>query len=265
MCSLVVFISTSPIRVNPTFSGDVVRLNHAAPLEPSTRGDYDKGMRFLIEFDGPIVDVASIYFKTYHAVAGEIGWSRLDQATYWRLLRTKGKQADILPAAKPQKREQFQALFDQRIEADEVVSQLSARAGAVEAIRSIVRHGPCKAITLGTNADARRAILEKAKLVPTISELQSISQDVRRRPSELKVLAENDKRAIIVTSSDTLGRAAREAEIFVVGLSCGTCSPARLHQAGVDVVFSEWAELQSSLATGAKELIQAGLLPASLG
>lgn len=222
-------------------------------------------MRFLIEFDGPIVDVASVYFKTYYAVAGEIGWSRLDQATYWRLLRTKGKQAEILPGAKPSKREQFQGLFDRRIEADEAVQQLVPRPGVVEAIRAIARHGPCKAITLGTNAEARRTVLEKAKLVPTISELQPISPDVRRRPSELKILAENDRRAIIIASSDSLARAAREAEIFVVGMSCGVCTAARLHQAGVDVVYTDWADLQSSLATGAKDLIQAGLLPASLG
>lgn len=115
------------------------------------------------------------------------------------------------------------------------------------------------------SADARRAILEKEKLIFTSSEFQPISQDVRRRQLELKVLAENDRRAMIITSSYVLARAAREAEIFAVGLSCGTCSPARRHQAGVDVVYSEWAELQSSLATGAKDLIQAGLLPASPG
>lgn len=221
-------------------------------------------MRFLIEFDGPIVDLAAAYFKTYHVVAGEIGWSRLDRATYWRLLRTRGKQADILPGAKPSKREQFQALFDQRIESDEAVRQFTIRPGVAEAIRAITRHGPCRAVTLGTNVDARRAVLETGKLIPLLSELHPISPDPRRRPVELKALTENDRRAIVVAASDTLARSAREADIFVVGLSCGACAPARLHQAGADVVYADWSELQSSLATGAKDLIQAGLLPASL-
>ena len=60
-------------------------------------------MRFIIEYDGPIIDVRPVHYRAFRAVVGELGWSCLDEPTYWRLVRTKGQDANLLPGAKPVK------------------------------------------------------------------------------------------------------------------------------------------------------------------
>ena len=65
-------------------------------------------MKIILEFDGPVFDPAPVYYAAHQAASGDVGWSRLDQATFWRLLRTKGRQADFLPGAKPVKIAEYQ-------------------------------------------------------------------------------------------------------------------------------------------------------------
>lgn len=221
-------------------------------------------MRFLIEFDGPLADISALHFRTYHECAGAIGWSRIDQATYWRLIRTKGKQADVLPGAKPVKLAEYQTLFDERFESPASIAQLAVRADALAAIRRLQRYGSCHIVTLGTNLESRRAQLVQASATNLFAGVHGLPVDPRLRPRELKSVAEGDKRTIVIAGNDALLRSAREAELFGVGVSCGSCTPARLHQAGADIVYAGLSELADSLETGGADLVKAGLLPAPL-
>jgi phosphoglycolate phosphatase-like HAD superfamily hydrolase len=95
-------------------------------------------------------------------------------------------------------------------------------------------------------------------------QFERLDPDPRRRPAELKILAKASPRTIVVSASDALVRSAGSAELITVGISSGNCTGPRLHQAGASVVYKELAELVESLQTGARDLVQAGLLPRSL-
>ena len=60
-------------------------------------------------------------------------------------------------------------------------------------------------------------------------------------------------------------RSADSAELFTVGVACGNCTAARLHRAGARVVYKETDELVFSLRSGARDLIDADMLPLPMG
>ncbi len=221
-------------------------------------------MRFLIEFEGPIVDLAPAWFAAHEAAATAVGWSRLDQATFWRLIRTQGRTAEVLPGAKPHKLADYLARFEQQLEASESIRELHPHDEAPAALAELARRGPCHMVTLGANLPARLAVLEEQGLRNLFAQAVALSSDPRRRPDELRVLAASDPRAIVVAGTEALVRAAQSAELFTVGLTCGCCAERRLHQAGASVVLKDLAELVRSLQSGAADLIRAGLLPAPL-
>ena len=94
-----------------------------------------------------------------------------------------------------------------------------------------------------------------------MAEVQALDADPRRRPGALKVLAEGDRRAIVIASGEGVLRAAGGAELFAVGMDTGLVSKKRLFQAGAAVVYSGFGDLIDSLKVGCPDLVQAGLLP----
>jgi phosphoglycolate phosphatase-like HAD superfamily hydrolase len=218
-------------------------------------------VRFIIELDGPVFDVAPVYYDAHQAVATEVGWSRLERATFWRLWRSKGKEADFLPGAKPVKIAEYQRRFEQLLETDDYSRKYLPQEGIADGLTKLSRHGPCHAVTLGPNVGGRKAVLDRAGLGGKFAGVELLSADPRRRPAELKSLAESDPRALVVACGDALIRAASGAELLTVGLTCGPCAAARLHQAGAGVVYAQLNELLDSLCRGAPDLVRAGLLP----
>ncbi len=222
-------------------------------------------MRFLIEFEGVLVDLAPVWYAAHVAVAGEVGWSALDQGMFWRLIRSQGRSAEVLRAAKPAKLSDYQVRFEQRIEADEALVACALHPEVAGALDRLSRLGECHMVTLGSNLAARREVLERRGLQGRFQRSEKLDPDPRRRPAELRVLAQGDSRTMLVAGTDALIRAGGGAELFTVGLSRGSCTAARLHQAGASVVYQDLAELEASLQTGGADLIRAGLLPPSLG
>lgn len=218
-------------------------------------------MRFLIEFDGPLANVLDHHYATYRCVAQKLGWSRVDQATYRRLTRTKGRQANILPGAKPTKIEQYYEHFAVLVEEDDGVRNLVARDGLGDVLRRVTHRGTCVLVSLGANLPGRQAVLQAAGLDSHFSEAAALAADPRRRPMELKALSDNDPRAIVVGASDSLLRPAREAGLFTIGIANGVCTAPRLHAAGADVVYRSLEELADALVQGGSDLVAAGLLP----
>ena len=221
-------------------------------------------MNIILEFDGVIADQQESWYAAHTAATQAVGWSRLDSATFWRLMRTRGRQADLLPAAKPIKLTEYWTKFDQLVESDEWVGKLTIDDDCNATIMALSRHGDLRLVTLGANLEARQKLLVKRGLARFFKQFEKLDLDPRRRPAELKLLSKTDPRTIVASASDALVRSSGSAELVTVGISTGSCTGPRLHQAGASVVYKELAELAQSLQTGARDLIQAGLLPRSL-
>ena len=220
-------------------------------------------MLILIEFDGVLADLRAVYYAAHCCAARESGWSWLDESTFWRLIRTKGRQADFLPGARVGLVESYHTRFEFEVEATENIAQIEWRLGSADALRELSRHGSCAGVTVGSNLGARRAILESGRIGDSVDRLDCLHEDPRRRPGELTILATGQARTIVVAAGDALIRAAGQAQLFCVGVSSGCCSARRLHQAGADAVYTELEELVDSLNRGAPDLVRAGLLPPS--
>lgn len=218
-------------------------------------------MRFIIEFDGPVMDVRPVYYREHCEVTAELGWSYLDESAFWRTTRTKGEDPSLLPGARPVKLKHYLARFSERLEDDDVVSQYKPHHGVDGVLERLAREGPCCLITLGANLRARQHVLDEADLARFFAKAEKLDPDPRRRPGELKALAAGDPRTVVVASTDSLVRAAGLADLFTVAVTSGCCAARRLHQAGADVVYSHLGALSESLATGSRDLIRAGLLP----
>ena len=219
------------------------------------------GVRIIIEFDGPIIDIRRVYYQAHRDIATEVGWSRLDEPTFWRLTRTKGQDAQLLPGAGPIKLKHYFARFRERLEDDDLVSQYSPHNGVETVLAGLAREGSCSLVTLGANLDARRRVLDHVNLSVFFTQIRKLDPDPRRRPAELKILTADYARTVVVASTDALIRAAGAAELFTVGITSGPCAAPRLYQAGADVVYARIDQLAASLASGAPDLIRAGLLP----
>lgn len=224
----------------------------------------EQGMRFIIEFDGPVFDPSSVYYAAHQAAAAEVGWSQLDQAIFWRLLRTKGRQADFLPGAKPVKIADYEKRFDAHLESDNLVASYQPQPDIRDTLSQLARVGTYSLVTLGSNLTGRRTVLEKHGLAGLFARFEGLETDPRRRPAQLRQLCEADPRSLVVAASDAVIRSAGEAGVVSVGVSEGPCSVARLHQAGASVAYKALQELSASIRNGAADLVQAGLLPRSL-
>jgi len=221
-------------------------------------------VRIIIEFDGPVFDPAPLYYAAHQAAATDVGWSRLDRATFRRLMRTKGKQADFLPGAKPAKIAEYDRRFAEHIESDALLAPYGPQLEVRETLAQLARIASCSLMTAGSNVDGRRVALEKHGLAGFSERFEGVESDPRGRPAQLRRLSEGDRRTLVAAATDSLIRSAVEAELFAVGIASGGCSVARLHQAGANVVYKELHELATSLRSGAADLIGAGLLPPSL-
>ena len=221
-------------------------------------------MRFIIEFEGPIVDVADVYYRLHRDIATELGWSRLDQSTFWRITRREGRGANVLPGAKPAKVEKYHMRLAECLESDAAVEGYQPQPAIDDALTTLARYGACTTVTIGTNAGARRRVLDRANLSRHFLCAQSLHVDPRRRPGELRALAEGDERTVVAAASETVIRAAGGADLFTVGITSGPCTATRLHRAGAAIVYNDLHKLAASLSAGAEDMIRVGLLPPPL-
>jgi phosphoglycolate phosphatase-like HAD superfamily hydrolase len=221
-------------------------------------------LRFIIEFDGVVADIAAGLFASHQAAAKEVGWSALDRATFWRLFRTHGRGAQMLPAAKPAKLAEYQTRFDLHAESDTCIADFALVEHVSAVMTRLVALGTCHLVTLGGNVAARSRLVDQGGLLRLLSRIEPLDLDPRKRPAELRTLSAKDPRTIVICGTDALVRSTGTADLFSAGISSGPCVAARLHQAGASVVFRDLDALVSSLQTGGSELVRAGLLPRSL-
>lgn len=225
-------------------------------------------VKFILEFDGVAADPAGAWYRAHHVAAGEVGWSRLAAAEFWRLTRTKGGGASVLPGAKPAKVKAYQDRFAELLEVDETIELMQWRDGMQETLRQFGRFGTCLSVTLGSNVKARERILTRQPSAGALGELVGLDADPRRRPGQIATLAGGagaKGRVLVVAATDALIRAAGQAGLVTAGVATGSCSIPRLRLAGADVVYRECSELVAALRSGAAELLRAGLLPLGSG
>lgn len=222
-------------------------------------------VRLIVDCEALFSNVLDLYYQVHIDTAQELGWSTLDRHAFRRTFRAKGRNGDFLPGARDAKRKRYDARFDERIEADELIQQYEPHEDVTSLLAALAAHGTCLLVTLGGNVDTRRNVIARAGLDRWLERMESLNRDPRRRAGELTMLAAGDPRTLVVSCSDALIRAAGQATLFTVGISTGTCTADRLHQAGSDVVVLDLAELVASLEAGATDLIRAGLLPPPLG
>lgn len=244
--------------------GSAVRIFFLSRVEPVPRSPsirYDTRMRFLIELDGPVFDVSDAWYQAHRSVATAVGWSTLDQTTFWRLVRTVGAEANFLPSAKPTKLAEYRERFTKLTESDAVLEAVAVQPGVEASLAEVARFGPLVGITLGANLDGRRRMLARLRLDHAVVRLERLDSDPRRRPAELLALGEKDPHSIVLAGSDTVLRSADAAGMFGIGLSCGTVTAARLQRAGPRLVFGDLSQFTKELFSGGPELVRQGLLP----
>ncbi len=221
-------------------------------------------MRVIIELEGAIFDIREAFHRAHVDATREVGWSSLDERTFWRLLRKEGREANMLPGARPIKTKQYLENFAANCENDTIIGAFQVEPKVPPALRSVSQMGTVCGVTLGSNVEARSQLVQTAGLADRIERAECLATDPRRRPAELRILAGSEPRTVVVVAaSDAIARAAGAAELFTVGISCGTCIAARLHQAGADLVYGSLADFAEALDGGAPELVRRGLLPPS--
>jgi phosphoglycolate phosphatase-like HAD superfamily hydrolase len=121
----------------------------------------EKSVNIILDFDGVIAVQQEAWYAAHVEAAQAVGWSRLDSATFWRLTRTKGRQADLLPAARPAKLTEYWTKFDQLVESDEWIGKLTIDEDCGTTLAALTRHGELRLVTLGSNIEARQKLLNK--------------------------------------------------------------------------------------------------------
>ena len=218
-------------------------------------------MNLILEIDGPVLDVAPIWYRVHREVAAAVGWFALERAVFWSLTRKQGCEANVLRGARPGKLKEYHVRFDEGLEADEVLTDLKPHESIDRALASLSAAGSVCLVTLGSNLDARRAVLDRRDLLKSANRVERLDADPRKRPKELRVLTAGDERTLVAAASESLVRAAEEAGIVAVGIPLGPYSEERLFRAGADVVCRELGEVHAAIADGTETLTRAGLLP----
>ena len=219
-------------------------------------------MKIILELDGPVFDVEPVYWAAYSRAAGELGMARKDRRVYWNAVRRGAGVGDMLVGAKPRHLVRYRERFPEWLETDECLAEAVAHQCAADELRALEVGGHAMSlVTLGSNAAARQKLLDSADLSKYFSRMARMVSDPFQRIAQMKELAEEHPRVLVVASSEPLVKLANEADLIVVGVSSGPCIGRRLTQAGARMTFGDLEELGNELASGARALVAAGLPP----
>lgn len=222
-------------------------------------------MQTILELDGLVFDITQALYQAHATAAGELGWSKLDPATFRRLLRTKGAAADFLRGAPNKKAEAYAERFAELARSGEILGSAPVRDGLGDALRRLRREGAVIGVTASEALDQWRASFEAAPFAGDFSEFLPLAPDPRRRPVELKALAAGDRRTVVAAATEVLCRSADAAGCLCVGIPLADATGPRLQRAGADLIVGGLDELAEMVGKGAPELVRAGLPPVAGG
>ena len=90
------------------------------------------------DLDGPILDVAEKYFRTYHDILTKNGFTPIDKFLYWELKRSKTPEKEILELSKASEIAQAYKIDRKNcIETDPYMDMDSLQSGALEVLKRL--------------------------------------------------------------------------------------------------------------------------------
>jgi phosphoglycolate phosphatase-like HAD superfamily hydrolase len=211
-------------------------------------------MIVLIEVDGVVLDVRSAYRHAYEHAVGCLGLARIDEATFWRLVRTGAAEGQILRGSKPRHWKQYRSLFDSALGSAESLARLRPREGVAEILRRLCGKHDVLLIVEADQADARRGTLTDAGLLQRNCQIAAVGGGLDVRSQKITGLCRDGGRALVAGAGQRFLRAAGEAGLFCVGVASGPCTGKRLEQAGAERVYSDLEDLADAILRGADEL-----------
>lgn len=219
-------------------------------------------MKVVLEFEGAVADESDACYAAHAAAAEASGWAKLDQASFWRLMRSQGPDAVFLRGAKPLKLKEYHEAFQRLIAEPSIHRKLVFPDHIQESLRRVCHVSDCTIVTLHDDTDSIRSMLT-SQLSGTSLPLVVLSSIPGMRVGQLRDLAGDARQRVFVATSDALIRAGNSADYLTVGLSSGRCGRKRLEQAGASVILRDLEDFAECLAAGGKELLDAGLMPFS--
>ncbi|MFQ5490089.1 MAG: HAD family hydrolase [Phycisphaerae bacterium] len=219
-------------------------------------------MRFIIECDGPVLDVQPAHWAAYSTVCRELGLARIEPVDFWRAVRRGDPDGQLVRGAKPLKIREFRRRYDQCLETDEVIAHMQPHDGSGDALRKLAALAQCNLISPAANRQARQQRLDQHDLSIHFTRMKSLSTDRGYRIDQLRTLSEGDHQSLCVVSSASMILACEEADLFTVGVTTGPCSPARLTRTGARCTFASLADLADDLRARSPALSAAGFVAA---
>ncbi len=220
-----------------------------------------KGMQFLIELDGPVVDIRPRYYRAHRLVQGELGLASRDADEFWRLVRKGAGAAEIV---RPHRSGQL-AAYAQRFEAallsDSLLELDVPQKDVVIHVSGLREVAPCSLVSVRPDRQATQRLLDRHELWRHFRILRLLSQDRSVRMSQLTDWVRQSDQTVAAVASETMVLSAREAGAVVVGVANGASTPRRLRQAGADMVVADLGELVEAVQQSSDELIRAGYRP----
>jgi phosphoglycolate phosphatase-like HAD superfamily hydrolase len=211
-------------------------------------------MHVLIEVDGAVLDVRSAYWRAYEEAVGQMGLARIDQGTFWRLVRTGAAEGQLLRGSKPRHWKQYRTLFDAALGSEYSVALLRPHDGVPDLLRRLAGRHEIRLIIEGDDGGGRERVLAEAGVAGRNCRVVAVGGGLDDRSCGLAELCRDGGRALAAGASPRFLRAAGEAGLFCVGVTCGPCTGKRLEQAGAERVYADLEDLAEAIATGADGL-----------
>ncbi len=220
-------------------------------------------MKFIIEADGPVLDVQPIYWAAYSTAVAEIGQARTDPAAFWRIIRRGDRAGLAVRGANPRQLQLYEARIAELIESDDAVAHGRPQPGVTDALRRLGGRGECVMVTLARNRAGRQKILDAEDLAIHFFQMLGLAAETTRRGDQLRAVVDGDPQVMAAAATPSMVRAAVGADLPVVGVTNGASTGRRLTQAGAQCTFADLPELADELDRGAPELVRLGLLHAA--
>ncbi len=218
-------------------------------------------MKILIEMDGPLVDVRSRHYEVHCRIMAELGLPRLDPDPFWRLVRRAVEPAAFVTTGRAALAKRYQHRFMELIESDDLLDLDEAQEDAAGALRAIKVLGEPVLLTMRLNRPGAQAVMKRLRLAEYFLVVCGLSMAQTRRADQLTELVGDTRRIVVAASSEPVILAARDADLPVVGITCGPRTPQTLRRAGADVLFPDLDALGIALARNTDDILRAGVLP----
>ena len=175
-------------------------------------------MQFVIELDGPIVDVRRRYCQAHRLVQGKLGLPSREANEFWRLLRKGASLGEIVRPTRPAQPQEYARRFEETVVSDSLLALDEPQPDVAVQLAALAAIAPCHLIALRSNPHAAQRLLDRNDLGRFFQRLRLLSQERSVRASQLAELASESDQTLAAVASESLVLAAQEAGAVVIGL-----------------------------------------------